>query len=689
VNLPKEQREESKWTIDGVGYWLRVETADIDCGLDEILGLTSLRDDSSVILSPRWTVDSRKPVDEQVEFTPTARQLLYMQRGRIKRIQVERDETGHALSARIQVELHETRGTGRPGYVFGTIADHVRPLVDGKTYVIDSDPSNWNQSFLADTVVSMTHGLPDTLFNRLDGHMPDAVPWPLSAAEGQQQFMGGLDALHLAGALHAFEIDKRAYIAEHGDAPILMVQGPPGTGKSYSTAFALLARTQGAMAAGIPYRVFLSCKTHAATDVLLHNLRDAQHELSGWFAEYPEICAQYFDARLLDVSLFRLAPREEPEGPVQALPRKNNKPAGEPSAIDRVMAATWCVVAGTPGGIRGMLRDRWKQEEMFGQELADCLVLDEASQMNLPEAIMAAIPLKQDGQIIVVGDHRQMPPIIKHDWDNEPRRTFQEYRTYRSLFETLWEMDLPKIQFRQSFRLHADMAAFLEREVYRQDGIDYFSDKVEVLPPTDAVDPFVRAVLTPEHPIVVVVHGESQSQLSNAFEQALIRPLLEALQHLPAGGLDIEDGMGVVVPHRAQRAGLLDSIPSLSRIDPVTGDVTLRAVDTVERFQGDERTAILVSATESDPQYLLVSSQFLLDPRRLTVALSRAKSKMILVASRSVFNIFSADEETFEHAQIWKNLLRSTCTVPLWSGTRDGHRVEVWGNVGGGTGNRQ
>jgi hypothetical protein len=52
---------------------------------------------------------------------------------------------------------------------------------------------------------------------------------------------------------------------------------------------------------------------------------------------------------------------------------------------------------------------------------------------------------------------------------------------------------------------------------------------------------------------------------------------------------------------------------------------------------------------------------------------------MILVASRSVFSLFSPDEETFTNALLWKNLLARTCVSPLWAGVRDGVPVAVWG----------
>jgi superfamily I DNA and/or RNA helicase len=235
------------------------------------------------------------------------------------------------------------------------------------------------------------------------------------------------------------------------------------------------------------------------------------------------------------------------------------------------------------------------------------------------------------------------------------------------------------IRFAESFRLHAAMAEFLRQEVYRHDGIAFHSKKRDRLPVHPVADELATAVLDPDYPLVVIVHDEGESQVRNPFEQALIEPVLHALADPGKYRLDAVDGLGVVVPHRAQRAALQQAFPELCVLDAATGMPVRSAVDTVERFQGGERTVILVSATESDRAYLLASSQFLLDPRRLTVALSRAKRKMVLVAARSIFSLFSPDQETFANALLWKNLLLRTCTALLWEGERGGKRVAVWG----------
>lgn len=689
ATLSPEQKGETQWGCDGFPVRLRLSCAGLDCAMDEVLGLTTLRDGDRVVVAPRTSVDSRLPRDRQVEFTPTPKQLLYAMRADVERVTVERDASGKAAGCLLHVRLAGNFASNDRGFAFRTI----RPLAfaPGVTYTIDEDPNDWYGSWCA----QVTEGLCEledgkragfnALYDRLADPTSARASWPVAAAAGQRRFLDGLDAFRGRGIAHGFEESKRAYIGGWGDAPTLLVQGPPGTGKSYTTAFALYARLQGAMAAGVPYRVVVSCKTHAATDVLLDNLARVGEMLRDLRRSHPGEFGDWFDARLLEAPLFRLDPREGSLGSVAGVAALSSRRAkGVPPATQAIERGQWSILAATPGAVFRLVRDRWKHD-LFGHESIDCLVLDEASQMSLPEAIMAALPLARHGHMIVVGDPRQMPPIVQHNWDAERRRTFQAFRTYESLFTTLLDVrepaPLPIIQFAESFRLHRAMAEFLRQEIYRHDGIPYFSRREAVLPGIEDGDAFVRAVLDPAHPITVVIHDEAGSQVRNLFERDLVAPVLRVLTSEDCYRLDPREGIGVVVPHRAQRAALKEAVPSLTVVDERTGGDVASAVDTVERFQGRERDVIAVSATESDRDYLVRSSEFLLDPRRLTVALSRAKRKMILVAARTVFDVFSADEETFANAQLWKNLLHRTCTVPLWSGERQGVCVEVWGNT--------
>ncbi|MCE3250194.1 MAG: superfamily helicase, partial [Geminicoccaceae bacterium] len=524
----KEEKAESDWSQAGMRFRLRLETTDVACDLDEVLGLTTLKSDDWLVINPRLTTDSRLPVAEQYQFTPTAKQMLYGMRAELERITVRRDLEGRAIDACAEIVMLGQRsgGSGPKGFVFGTIDE--LPLQHGKTYTLDPNPNDFSGLHAAQVAEGLVAGGRNTLYAVLAGAERPLPLWPEAGTKGQARFMAGLDTLHAAGALHGFEPSKREFIASHGSTPVLLVQGPPGTGKSYSTAFALFARLQGAMAAGQDFRAFLSCKTHAATDVLLDNVVEVREMLRGWAVTHPELFAAFFDPRLLDVPLFRIRPRGAVPAGVIPLPYDDEREPGTPKAIESIQASRWGVVAATPGGIRGLIKKQWPKD-LFGHHLADCLVLDEASQMNLPEAVMAALPLAPDGRLVVVGDHRQMPPIVKHDWASEPRRTFQEFRSYESLFMALLPLESPMVKFAESFRLHADMAEFLRREVYAQDGIDYHSRRQEVLDVRPAGDDFLAAVLTPEHPLVVVVHDEAESQVRNRFEQQLIAPILELL----------------------------------------------------------------------------------------------------------------------------------------------------------------
>ncbi|MCA9878103.1 MAG: ATP-binding protein, partial [Thermomicrobiales bacterium] len=649
-------------------YRFRLETAGTGVSLDDVLALSTLKEGDRVVVEPRWTVDSRLPAAEQHPLQPTPKQLLRGMRLTLRSIEKEKRPDGSVPRAWLHAEEVSvaTSSDNPPGYLFRGFRE---PLVDGGLYTFDADPNDIYGFWQAKVVQGLLEGGQNELFRRVQPGAPAGVNWPAAAAAGQQRFFDGLRAMHAAGLTVSFEASKAAFIGEHGDAPLMLVQGPPGTGKSFTTAFAILARAQGALAAGLPYRVLLGAKTHAATDVLLANVLAAIASLERMAAAAPALFAQYFDRRLLTLPCYRINPRDGLPDGAEELPVGQG--SGRPLRLLQTLPVA--VVGATPGGVYRAVKAEGRT--LFDHPTFELLVLDEASQISLPEAIMAALPLRADGQVMVVGDHRQMPPIVQHDWDNETRRTFQDYEVYQSLFDTVRACQPVQIQFQQTFRLHRDMAEFLRRSVYTLDGLHYFSEREHLLSVLPQSDPFVAAVLDPTYPIVVITHGERSSQLRNDFERDLTAPLLAALF---AEGFSVSHGFGMVVPHRAQRASLQETLRAVVQNAP-DADIAA-AVDTVERFQGGERQAIIISATESDPAYLLASGKFLYDPRRLTVAISRAKEKLVVVASRAVFETFSPDEQTFYNTQLWKDLLHRICTTSLWRGERLGHAVDVWGN---------
>jgi len=673
VDEAKERVPKPGWPNGPRIIRLRVDLTGVASSVEHALELWGRVVGDGVVISPCWSVDTRKPVAERKRFTPTVRQLFYGAGGKIVDSGQGSDDKGPYSWLDIEI-----------GGFFSKSAEFVfyQPFVgfepDG-LLTIDDSPNDWYGSFERAVVTGLRAGKRNALFDRITDRGPATLyPDPVAVA-GQARFLAGLQALESVGAMHGFEASKQRLIGSLADAPTLLVQGPPGTGKSLTAAFAILARMQGAMAAGRDCRVFVACKTHAAVDELMRKLVEVLDRLAQLRAENTELWDAWFDGRLLSLPIFRFEGRDDPPDGVVSLHRDDKGDARPDRQID---AAPHCVVAAGLAGVYRIAKEREKTRKipLFDSRICDLLVLDEASQINLPEAIMGALALKDDGQLIVIGDHRQMPPIVQNDWEREVRRTFVAFKSYESLFLTLRDKlpETRQIRFEESFRVHADIAEFLRKEIYQQDKIAFFSQRTDVLPRIETPDDFIAAVLHPAHPLTVVVHEEVASQKHNPFEQELMRPVLETLS---SAGFDAQTGLGVVVPHTAQRAALRDGIPALTDHDPETGAIVRSAVDTVERFQGAERTAIVVGATESDPLYLLANSKFLFDPRRLNVAISRAKQKLILVGARSIFDVFSTDETVFASVQLWKDLLEETCTELLWDGERHGHRVQVWGNV--------
>lgn len=466
----------------------------------------------------------------------------------------------------------------------------------------------------------------------------------------------------LAQAPHGLTDSQARVVGEHLADRVLVVQGPPGTGKSHTLGFAILSRMLAQATPARPFRVAVLAKTHAAVSVALESVAKRAAQLLG--VEASPLLAPL--ARLKVVKVCNDAGDAVPDGCGRVLPDGGE----EMTALaqwEMLLNEPLLVVGGTPGGLYQLVKkgaSKGRAVDWSGEHF-DLVVVDEASQMGLAEALTAAAFLREDGQFVAVGDHRQMPPILAHAWDAESRRDLKRARVFLSVFEYLQALGFASAALDRSFRIPEEVADFLRRNVYAADGIDFRSTNRARLPECAGVeDEWLRAALAPEHALVVVEHDEEGSQQSNDFEAGLVAALARAASE--GMGLDARAGIGVVVPHRAQKALLASLLPELAD-----------SIDTVERFQGGERDLVVVSATVSDREFAESESDFLLEPRRLTVAVSRPRRKLVVVASRAVFDLIPQDLDAYERGSLWKRLRREAAAHTLFDGTVSGRRVIV------------
>ena len=476
------------------------------------------------------------------------------------------------------------------------------------------------------------------------------------------------DLAHEAQAPLGLTAAQRTVIGGHITDRVLVLQGPPGTGKSHTLGFATLARALALATPARPFRVAVCTKTHAASLVALESIIARATSLLTSHLGSGETFAGL--ERLAQLKVFKICNDADeclPSG-VEPLVADGSGHMKAPEQWERLMRESVVVVGGTPGGLYKLV----KRGAMKGKSIAwsekyfDLVLVDEASQMGQAEALLAAAFLREDGQFIAIGDHRQMPPILVHAWDQDSRRELNYVRPHLSVFELLRELNFASAALDESFRIPAEVADFLHRHVYAKDGVDFHSHNRTRLAPlgADNLPMWIVAALDPAHSLVVIEHAETGSQQSNEFEAELITELVRvASENL---GLDAAHGLGVVVPHRGQKFLLHERLPAYAE-----------AIDTVERFQGGERDLIIVSATVSDREYAAAECDFLLEPRRFTVAVSRPKRKVIVVASRAVFDLVPADLDAYERGSLWKRLRHEVERRVLWQGEIKGHAVSV------------
>jgi serine/threonine protein kinase len=254
----------------------------------------------------------------------------------------------------------------------------------------------------------------------------------------------------------------------------------------------------------------------------------------------------------------------------------------------------------------------------------DWAIIDEGGRATATELL---VPLVRSRRSIIVGDERQLPPMLDTELRTEAlqRLALAKDDLEKSLFETLVaqgrEEELPAVQMlTEQHRMHPSIGELISHVFY--DG------KLQ-----HAVDPCER-----DHKLKWLQHAVvwySTTQLPNHYERPRgssfsNRPEVNAIVQLvyrleeSYRAMDEKRELAIITPYNEQILLLRD------RIRPTSKSWIALTIDiaTVDAFQGRDSNIVIYSTVRSNKDRQL---GFLKDRRRLNVALSRAQQLLILV----------------------------------------------------------
>jgi hypothetical protein len=430
-----------------------------------------------------------------------------------------------------------------------------------------------------------------------------AVPLPLPARVRTT-------AMSLEGSLGLTPSQREAFRAICTQK-VTAVWGPPGTGKTHFLAAAIMALAWAHARAGKPFRVLVTAFTHAAIENLLR-----QTATAAGTAAVPIAKAKYWQGT--------------PAG-IPVLP--------EPALGDFLQQNPIAVLGATA---YSCLKQRGEMPPF------DLVVIDEASQVRVPEAAVAA-SLAAGGRLVLAGDHLQLPPIIAGVYPPTPPG---EPLLHRSIFEAVvpraapGELPQGRIlrQLLENFRMNDVLTGFAARLLY---GPDYVCGNAEVASrrlrfrPRRGLDEVVASCLDPEYPLVVVLLDGIRAMRANPIEADLAAQLVAALRD----GLRDSDGKPYTDDAAFFRNGVFVVSPHHAQIRAIQSELASRRkwqrtpfVDTVDKMQGQEADAVIVSYGVADPEFALREAEFIYGLNRLNVAITRARCKTIVCLPRPLLD---------------------------------------------------
>lgn len=466
---------------------------------------------------------------------------------------------------------------------------------------------------------------------------------------------------------HPLNPSQEAAVRACAARQLAIIWGPPGTGKTDTLVAALHAIIRGAK----PSKILLSGPNYRAVEELSNrlaaNLADDKKAACDYFWLYSKSrVAQDVPVSCGHID-FKSVNFDVNDAEFQSL-------------VDSMADSARITVIATTAHNVMKLTETVGTNNSCLDEIFDIVVLDESSQIPLTLALKPLASLRASGQLIVAGDHMQMPPIHALDppkgaeylvgsiqgyfikrFDIKPTPLLVNYRSNQALVDYARSLGYPP----------ALQAAQAKKDLLP---IASIADVVKKLPAGVPTTPAYEELLVPDRRVTALVHHDPTSSQANEIEAGIVAGLAFVLRHAMASNLDLgtgaaaqaftddeffECGIGIVTPHKAQKALVIRKLTAL--FPHSNPSAIFDAVDTVERFQGSERDTIIVSFGVGDTDIIEGEEEFLLQLERTNVAISRAKAKCIVLMPKTLAYHLPSDMDAARTSVAIKSYLEEFC----------------------------
>lgn len=265
-------------------------------------------------------------------------------------------------------------------------------------------------------------------------------------------------------------------------------------------------------------------------------------------------------------------------------------------------------------------------QKRFADLQFDVTIIDEAGQIQIHNAL---VPMSVSGKLIMLGDHKQIPPTADPDELEIMRSRGMDTELYeKSLFEIMYDKlpDSNKRMLDTQFRMPGEIADIISEWFYHGEyrSADFKRNLKSLLPAVSKKPLIVIDTSTNPRRYETVKKLGKEIERSNNLECEIIVKLCKYLK-----GMEFDfSELGIISALRAQ----VDCIRGKLReanFDPM---LVNEIVATLDSFQGQERKIILFSFTRSACLSAEASRVgFLTELRRLNVAMSRCKQTLVLI----------------------------------------------------------